>query len=695
MQLTVRLHQENEYNRTVDNTGLRAKVDYIEAMYLVLFAVVVVAGWVSFTLAELGLDRPIPILVAALATLCGGLTAVARRPFRPSDRLSMLVILFLLAIAGALYFPPDEWILGGLDPGVYVSTGATIARTGGIVLRSTAAANLAPSTRQPLLFGNGFRLPGFYQLSDGVSPLLSGRLDVSPDLVTPHAFHFYPAILSFGYAVGGLNAELLVTPLLAAIGLVGFFLLARRLFGVKVAALGALLLSIGPAEVWYARYPAAEILIQVLLFGGLLAFVSAVDSSSKLLSGLSGLALGAVHLTKIEMITIPFLVATYFVGLGLTGRFRRHWYWFLVAYVGLLAQAILHAALIANFYAQSVLSQTIPRVPARAGIIFILMSIGVSIGFRFSPRSRNAVRAILQGRAWTTSFGVILPVLIAVLAGYAYYLRPLGSMPVPTSEMSTAQLAVMNNLQSFVRLGWYVSPLGLLFGTLGWMLLFSRESNRRTALLFLIVAADTFLFLQDMRIAPGHFWAARRWVPLVIPGFCLAISYVMVQLLNRFRQQWLEASIPVACTLVILASLGGGTRPLLGHVEYRGAIRQIGGLADTFPSNAVVLFVNSDVGIRVSVPFEYLFNRTSFVVTPDQADSIALKAAVHGWLSSGRPVFWVTQPGFPDPQSVGIDGAVAGSEVISLPEKLAAYDRRPGFVDGTFLQGVVIWKLRS
>jgi hypothetical protein len=298
---------------------------------------------------------------------------------------------------------------------------------------------------------------------------------------------------------------------------------------------------------------------------------------------------------------------------------------------------------------------------------------------------------------WNAVGGAALPVGIGALATYAYYVRPLPTIQfASTVELAAQNVAAINNLQSFVRLGWYVSPIGLLLGSIGSMLLVHLNRNRRTFPLVLFALTEAVIFLGDTRANPVHYWSARRWLPLIIPSFCLAAAYLLVYLWPRARARWIDAVIPVGCTLAMTLSLLGGVRPLLGYVEYRGAINQLGTLAAQFPDNSVLLFANSEAGRRYTAALQFIDRRTSFVIHHDPATDAAAAAAARAWIAQGRPVFWIAAEGpdpFEGPSEIGLEGTPSGRVTISLPEKLATTDGRPG-KDGLFQQSLVIWELR-
>ncbi|HVB96995.1 MAG TPA: hypothetical protein VNG11_04635, partial [Chloroflexota bacterium] len=371
--------------------------------------------------------------------------------------------------------------------------------------------------------------------------------------------------------------------------------------------------------------------------------------------------------------------------------FDPTWLWFLVSYLAVLIQAVLHAILIANWYTVTTLQAALSvHFLIAAGAVFAFVCALVALIF-LNQTIRQVVSTVFRAPRVAWAVRIFTPALLALAAAYAYYVRPLGLSSIPTSAPYFAALA--NQLASFVRLGWYVTPLGLLLGVVGWMLLSAREINHRTSLLFLIIASDTVIFLYSPDITPIHYWTARRWITLIIPGFALAQAYLFVHIWPKKRTAWSEVALPVALAFALVMGLYSGLRPLLGYVEYRGAIDQVGALAAEIPANGVVLFANGDTGVRFSVPFEYIFDRTSLLITTDARMDQAAGAAARQWLSEGRPVYWITNPGLPDPSEIGLSGTLVSQRIISLPEKIATTAEPPG-ADGVFQQTVQVWKLR-
>jgi hypothetical protein len=666
--------------------------DYPELLFLVAFAAFALATWFAFTLAEVGHDRPTIVLALGVAALVGGGTWALRRRRRFPGVGDVVGVLVPLVAAVALFFPPDEWILGGLDPGGYVNGGASIARTGGIVDREAALSSLPNQIEQTLFILDGNRLPGFYVVREDFSGFIPTGYTITQDLVVPHGFHLYPTALAFGYALGGIRSELFVTPLLAVSAVVGFFFLVRSLFGVTIAALSSLLLATSPAEVWFARYPAAEIMTQLLLFGSLLAFVRMVVAPGPRVALLAGFALGLVHLTKIELLPIPFLFGTFFCVQALAGRFDRRWLWCIGAYLGVLAQAIWHARNFASWYTVITVRESVSTGVAVAAGFASIGLLGFTSVVLVSPWARRKVSEAVTHPRTNAVLSMALPVTLIALALYYYFIRPLGAEAGPANQLAAANAAIVNNRESFVRLGWFVTQAGLALGVIGWAIILRQHRNRAMLLPMLLIAADAYFFLSDPKITPVYYWAARRWVTLIIPAVCLGIAVSICALAPRARREWGRALLTITCVGVLVYQLIPVLNPLVGYVEYEGAITEIGALAQSFPANAVVLFANDDAGIRFSVPMEYLFQRTSILVPADPQVEKAVVAAAELWSRQGRPVYWVAVHKSGQLAALGLSGALIQSTLIDVPEKIATSDRPPG-ADGEFQVRIDVWKL--
>jgi hypothetical protein len=121
--------------------------------------------------------------------------------------------------------------------------------------------------------------------------------------VTPALLPGLPLVLVGGAWLGGLAGALLVPAVVGGCAVLSFGGLVGRLCGAWQAMAGELVLAACLPEVYTARTPFAEPLVQVLLFGGLCLFTDSLavrsrDGGGLALAGLGGLALGLTVLAS-------------------------------------------------------------------------------------------------------------------------------------------------------------------------------------------------------------------------------------------------------------------------------------------------------------------------------------------------------------------------------------------------------------
>jgi hypothetical protein len=563
------------------------------------------AGWYAFD-SLLWLNGI--FVLAVLASVRGRLRLGAAAP-RPTWHSALPAALVLV---GALMFfavPPAEYIMGGKDPGVYMNEGIQIAQRGNLVTYDRVVASVPPNFRtlffptrgDPTYYSNRFM--GFF------------LLDPDEGTVVSQFPHLYPVWIAIGYGVHGLSGARWILGLWGLFGLAAVYFLGTRIAGRPAAAAGAGLLAVHVAQVWYARYPNAELVMQPIVFAGLLAFVRAHTDDDRFFAPVAGLALGLAIFAHI------------------TGA--------------LAAAAFAMAAVVARIGGQRLrLSFVLPLIAGTAVAVAYLMSF-------LPPYFAIPVRYLANLSAWQTIALALLPVsgivlwrwashpvrghrvrrwlpgvlVTAVWAGaaYAFFFRePRGALALHDAYA----------LRTFVE--FYLSPYGLAAALAGfWML--SRGASFWTSVPFLVVmSVFSFLFFYKIRIVPEHFWAARRFLAVILPGTLLligtaAFSELRVTESGRFR--WFNRR-PVqalryllGCVLVALLGwrLLDSTQAIRRYVEYAGLIPHLETLAASAGDDDLVLVESrgaSDVHV-LALPLAYVYARNVLVLatpTPDKAE---------------------------------------------------------------------------
>ena len=154
--------------------------------------------------------------------------------------------------------PPAEYIVGGRDPGVYMNEGIQIAQRGTLVIEDPVLASV-PLEFRGLFFTNRHRP------SSGIFAMRFMEFnvhDLDTGLVVGQFPHLYPLWVAIGYGVNGLSGARQAVVVLAVLGVVAVYFCGAWVLGRFAAAVGALLLMLNVAEVWFSRYPNAELLVQ-------------------------------------------------------------------------------------------------------------------------------------------------------------------------------------------------------------------------------------------------------------------------------------------------------------------------------------------------------------------------------------------------------------------------------------------------
>jgi hypothetical protein len=638
-----------------------------------------VATWAGVTLAEFGLFSVVT-LAALLALACGALAmSCARNPRRRGwpralwrvgswgDRRELAALAGLLVLAAALFGQPGEDVLGGRDPGIYYATGVAIAQQGGVLQDDWALRALGDD------LGDASLNWWLFQSVHGWPLRFPGQLfvrDLAAGTVEPGFLPWYPVAIAVAVDLAGVPAGLWVNPALAALSLLAVYFAARALFGPVAAWAGAVLLALDLAQVWFARYTMAEPATQLLVWIGIYALVALARRPTPFLGALTGLAWAGTLLARIDSVLLVPPVAVYLAWRARAPGERQP----ALLALGVLALGAahfgLHAWLLAPGYTTMTFSGATLAVAA-GGIAATLVSAGLA--WLLLPR-QAAARTPSQ-----TTRAAVLIALIALIGIIAYVVRPGPASPGVGEGAAALEAAAR---ESLVRLGWYVTPIGLALALAGagWLLWSGRW--RRAAPLLGLLGLSLAFYLPNPLVSSDQPWAARRYLPVVLPGLLLLAAYgatVLGQRLGRplrGRGRGARAIIAGLLCLAVAVWEWRTTAPIVAFREQAGAIAQVQALAALIPADAIVLFPRSAAGTRLSLPLQYLGGRAAFVL-PAEEPVEGILAVVRRWRAEGRPVYWVVPLGTRFPTPPGIRFAPAGQFSFDAAQLERPLDRLP------------------
>jgi hypothetical protein len=284
--------------------------------------------------------------------------------------------------------------------------------------------------------------------------------------------------------------------------------------------------------------------------------------------------------------------------------------------------------------------------------------------------------ALLRGRTpWlrvpeSPRLNLALAAAVVVLGFWAFFIRPI-SAGVPLPDEPSARAIALANRQSFVQLGWYFTPLGLAIAVAGVTGILIARPHPVLVLFALCGAVSSVLLLGQSLVNPVHFWAFRRYLPVVVPVFSLGIAFLLFSLGGG---SW-RARLPgVVLGGLLVGMMFWQALPILGETEYGGARRQVDALAASLPTDAVILFAWSPAAERLATPLHFAYGRTVFAVEDAALSDPGLRAAVHRWRSEGRPVLYLRERSLPPPP---IAAAPVAGQVIDVPALEQPTDHLP------------------
>jgi hypothetical protein len=524
--------------------------------------------------------------------------APARRPGP-----AMLVPLALVAIGLWRFFPPAEYIIGGKDPGVYMNEGIQIAQRGTLVVHDETVSSVPAFARD--LFFPSHENRSYYSVR------FMGFFIQSPDTgaVVGQFPHLYPASIAIGYGLDGLTGARRTTGVWAILGLLAVYFAGARLLGRPAAASAAFLLSLTTIQVWFSRYPNAEVVMQALLFAALLGIARAQIDGDRFFAPVSGVLLVLLLFLRFDaVIGLAGILAGATLA-AVSGR-RLPWTFWpplligIVLYVWYLAGPMRAYVELPIIFATHLTGWQY----AVAIIAFALACVLLFAGARSTSISRSVV-------AWapTLTIGVVI-----VAAVYALVLRQ------PAGKLAAYDAYALRTFVSF-----YFTYAAFIAALIGFVLVGRALFWRDPALLLTLTAFSLFFFYK-IRIVPDHFWMARRFLPMILPG---ALLLVAAAALVGVRGRWLTTRLirgPIGIVFLALlaAHYARVSKPILGHVEYAGIIPRLERLAAKIHDDDLLVVESrnaSDVHV-LALPLAYVYARHVLVLASPVPDKTTFAA---------------------------------------------------------------------
>ncbi|MGQ9876497.1 MAG: hypothetical protein ACUVSL_14710 [Chloroflexus sp.] len=225
-----------------------------------------------------------------------------------------------------------------------------------------------------------------------------------------------------------------------------------------------------------------------------------------------------------------------------------------------------------------------------------------------------------------------------------------------TSEPAPVQAKELIPLAGLVRVGWYLSPLGVVLAGIGFALWWRRGLNTASWLMLTVGFLGSFFYLRQTygTSEQTYIYILRRFVPIAYPIFALSTAYALAALAGawQFRPtagRWRQG-IAAGCAGLLILFLGWTGRYYFAHTEYAGALGQVAAIARHFtPESDIVLLRGGapvysdsrDIPDLLATPLRFAHGINAFTVksvaTAPYADLLAEQ--IRHWQADGRTVY--------------------------------------------------------
>ena len=536
----------------------------------------------------------------------------------PGPGRHVLLPLGLIVLGLCMFYPSSEYLIGGKDPGTYINEGISIARNRSLFIRDQVIADLPAATRD-LFVGNP---RGLYTTGLQQGPRFMGFFVLDRDRGQtigqfPHAF---PVWIAIGFSLLGLPGALGTVGAWALFGLLAVYFAWSRLIGRVPAALGCVLLTLNVAEVWFARYPNSEMMQQALLFAGILAAAHAFRDDDPFFIPVAAVLLGSMVFVRFDAVVLLSVACGALLLLAADGRTLGAS--FLLPLLGLLvAAAVYYETLMKAYVADAVASISGTGVVEGGERRVVIATVGFM--------SAAALTRFLLGR-WPRLFVPLKPWIpralvagVAALAVYAYFFRH------PAGPLASY------DAYAFRTFAWYVGPIGLAAAVAG-LCLVTRQSFWRDPVLVTTATLVSVVFFYKVRIVPEHFWQARRWIPVVFPTACMAVSGGALAAARAWTTRFAPPDggrhwsahriVPLGAATLFVILIGAQfvqtMAPVFDHVEYGGMSAELEKYAARVDDRDLVVVEsrNSSDAHVLATPLAYIYGKNVLLLYTPRPD---------------------------------------------------------------------------
>jgi len=417
-----------------------------------------------------------------------------------------------------------------------------------------------------------------------------------------------------------------------------------------------LLLTTNFAQIFFARYPGAELLYQLLILGGIYTAILMVKTDEVFYTILAAVLFSGCFLTRVDSIILYLPIFVLFCALILVDGPKKRYLYFVMPFLALNIHSWIHniyfdAPYVVDQYKVVNLWTYINSYFSIIGnpyigllLVFVVLSIISGTFFTIFIKYKRHINdslAYLTIRIETLKL-INAASLISVFV-FLYFIRPQLDSSITTGK-------------TLLLIGQPLTFIGLLFATYGLIIFINQyilsgnfKKEYCVMVLFLIVGISyTSYYLIDLNNQPIFPWAFRRYITVVIPFLVILMSYGLVNLResSKLMQISLDKSefshhimlkdvLFLAVTIFLIGSVLFASMPIIKNDSTECFVLQIEKLAEGFDEKDVIL-LNGEK--NVGIILKYIFNKNA-IVLPRNIDKEILISQLDIWQDNTRNIY--------------------------------------------------------
>ncbi|MDZ7786328.1 MAG: hypothetical protein U5L95_04380 [Candidatus Saccharibacteria bacterium] len=456
---------------------------------------------------------------------------------------SLVVIVFVFLWMGFNAGLTAQHLFTNRDPGVYAVTGSWLVEDNDLDIEKQE------------VFGS---TEGVKYNSGGFMPNPD-----NPSEIHAQGVHLLPSFAGLGGRLFGLQTMFRINVLFGGIALLAIYAFARTIMKPRWAAFAPVIMGASLPMIYFSRDMYTEPLLAGFTFTMLAIIFMAVKTSSRALWFVGGFLGGAGALVRIDgYLTIAMALAFVSIYAAVNARRKHAIISSLLFILGLSLPAIVGWADLSQFSRSYFISEW-PNIKLEIALIAAIIVVGTAL---FVLARKTAVMNKLDKvtAGWRGPAVFILVLLVfGFLASRSLWQVSYAEKTVLT-ESGQSQIVRQRDYyeRSFIWVAWYIGPVIASFGALG-LAFFSGLMVKRKDLYLLapllVIVSTSIFYIYNPNIHPDHIWAARRFLPVIFPGFVVFglgfLAYIYNKTIKKFSRQ--KGFITVVTVSLVLLAIGG------------------------------------------------------------------------------------------------------------------------------------------